>query len=95
MVQNIWMIRLLLGWYLSSISLPIIKNVVQIIRSTMSLVQVGGTWKALSKCGLDYRVEAAPKIKVLGIGMMQWMTSLAIGTGPSLFALVCTFTLNV
>ena len=95
MVQNIWMTRSLLRWYLSSILPPIVKNVVQIICSTTSLVQAGGTWKAPSKCGLDYRVEAAPKIRVPGIGMMQWMTSLAIGTGPSLFALVCTFTLNV
>jgi hypothetical protein len=88
-MQNVWMTRLLLGWFPSSTSLPIVKNAVQIIRSTMNQVQVEGTWKVLSGRGLDYKVEGAPKIKVLGIGATQWTISLDIGTGPSLSVLVC------
>ena len=89
-VRNVWTIRSLLGWCPSSTSQPIIKNAVQIIHLTMSPAQVEGIWKALSECGSDYKVEGAPKTKVLDIGAMQWTISLATGTGQSLFALVRT-----
>ena len=56
----------------------------------MSPAQVEGIWKALSERGSDYKVEGAPKTKVLDIGAMQWTISLATGTGQSLFALVHT-----
>lgn len=59
-----------------------------ISRSTMSLEQGGGIWRAQNGRGSDSRVAEALKIKVLDFGVTLWMTSLVIGTGASLFTLV-------
>ena len=91
LMRNVWTTRSSLGWCPSFTSPPIVRNVVQIIRSTMNLVQVEGIWKGLSEHGSDYKVEGVLKTKVRDIGAMQWMTSLAIGTGRNSFALVGVF----
>ena len=90
-MQNVWMIKLLLVLFRNSIWPPIRKIVASNIHSIMSLVLVVAIWRDQRGRGSVFKGGARRGIKGLVTGVTRWMTSLATGTGPNLFASVSPF----